>query len=507
MADSDSLSSSSNRDLSSSYPIHSEPIEREEAAGGWAWLRARIADRRRWPRSWWWPPLPEKVDFSDEDLRRQHDEVSRAINKSLLGLVAFAFFCELALGTPETSLVARDAGIKLPLAGTEIYFATFLIIGPLVLIVFSLYLQILVGYWLTLSRRLESTHPGLPFVFNLRGRVAGYFSNFLFYWLVPVILASFAWKALPRPEAPWPILFFGTSTVALLFAQIRRRLDPPPQAGSAALWLAVFATACITVLAAVGPLLGEALINRPLNLWKADLSKQDLRGVNFRGAYLLEANLHGAHLEGANLTGALLESANLSGASLQKARLKGAHLMGAYLYEANLKEADLQGADLKEAVLDKSNLEGADLEGASLIHTRLKEANLKGAILSRADLQRADLRGTDLRKANLAGANLRIAYLKDANLEDANLTAAVLEHANLHGVNLKGANLRLAQLKGAKLAATILQGANLQGADLTDTAKNLIGEPNLSQEQINSAHGDEKTKLPPEIVAPDSWKR
>jgi uncharacterized protein YjbI with pentapeptide repeats len=59
----------------------------------------------------------------------------------------------------------------------------------------------------------------------------------------------------------------------------------------------------------------------------------------------------------------------------------------------------------------------------------------------------------------------------------------------------------------AKLTGTILQGANLQGADLTGTAKTLFGEASLSQDQINSAHGDEKTKLPPEFVAPDSWKR
>ena len=65
--------------------------------------------------------VPEKVDFSDEDLRRQHDEVSRATSKSLLVLVAFAFFCELILGTPDSSLVADDARITLPLVGTAIY--------------------------------------------------------------------------------------------------------------------------------------------------------------------------------------------------------------------------------------------------------------------------------------------------------------------------------------------------------------------------------------------------
>jgi uncharacterized protein YjbI with pentapeptide repeats len=499
-------SSSSNPDISRIYPTQADLLENQRATDRWSLLRAKVADSKRRVASWC-QATPEKVNFSDEDLRRQHDEVSRAISKSLLVLVAFAFFCELILGTPDTYLIANDARIVLPLAGTAIYFSTFLIFGPLILISFSLYLQILIGYWLTVSRQSEFAHPALPFVFNLRGRTATYFSNFLFYWLVPAILATFAWKALPRPEAPWLILLLGTSTVALLFVQIRRRSDPRSRTSSALLWLAVFATSCVTVFASVGLLLGEAPVSRPLNLSKGDVSKQDLRGVNFRGADLRETNLIGAQLQGANLTGAFLESANMKGANLQKALLKGAHLIGASLAEANLTDADLRQADLTEAVLNKANLQGADLEGATLIHTRLKEVNLKGANLSRADLTKADLREADVENADLAGANLRTAYLKGANLQEANLTAATLEHANLHGVNLQAANLRLAQLRGAKLTGTILLGANLQGADLTDTTKTQFGEPSLSQEQINSAHGDEKTKLPKEIVAPDSWKR
>ena len=505
MTDSDP-SSSSNPDISRLYSLEGDLLEHQKPGDRWSLLRAKIAGSKRRVASWC-QVRPEKVNLSDEDLRRQHDEVSRAISKSLLVLVAFASFCEVLLGTPDVSVVGNDARIQLPVAGTAIYFATFLVVGPLALIAVLLYLQIVVGYWLTVSRQLESKYPGLPFVFNLRARAAVYFSNFLFYWLVPVILATFAWKALPRSEAPWQILLFGVSTIALLFVQIRRRPDPRTRSGSGRLWLAIFATTCFTVFAAIGSLLGAAAISRPLNLSNADLSKQDLRGVNFGGAYLRETNLSGADLEGANLTGSFLERANLNGANLQKARLKRAHLMGAFLAEVNLTDTDLRRADLAEAVLNKANLQGADLEGASLMHTRLKEVNLKAANLSRADLTQADLRETDLENANLTRANLRTAYLKGANLQEANLTAAILEHANLHGVNLQAANLRLAQLTGAKLTGTILQGANLQGANLTGTAKTQFGEPGLSQEQINSAHGDEKTKLPPEIVAPDSWKR
>src|SRR5271165_6939753 len=104
------------------------------------------------------------------------------------------------------------------------------------------------------------------------------------------------------------MFFFGAATCGLLFLQVRRQPDHPPQTRSFVLLLAVVGIAGLTVFADLSLLLGEGLIRRPLNLSKGDLSKQDLRGVNFSGAYLLEANLVGAHLDGANLTGAHLEN-------------------------------------------------------------------------------------------------------------------------------------------------------------------------------------------------------
>ena len=105
-------------------------------------LRRRLADREKWPRKWW-RPLPEELNLSHESWKKQHDAISNAINKLLLVLIGFCFFCALALGAPDRSLLASDAEIKLPFADTEISFVAFLIIGPLVLtalIVLSTYL-------------------------------------------------------------------------------------------------------------------------------------------------------------------------------------------------------------------------------------------------------------------------------------------------------------------------------------------------------------------------------
>lgn len=171
--------------------------------------RVRLADRRKWPRSWWWP-LPQEFRLSAEDWEKQHDETSETINRLLVVLIGFGFFCVLALGASDRSLLASDAEITLPFANTKVGFTYFLLIGPLVLTGLSFYLHIFVGHWSRLlSHRLgpsspnpELPHPPLPFIFNLESRTASWLSHFLFYWLVPVILSLFAWKALPRPEGP-----------------------------------------------------------------------------------------------------------------------------------------------------------------------------------------------------------------------------------------------------------------------------------------------------------------
>lgn len=74
----------------------------------------------------------------------------------------------------------------------------------------------------------------------------------------------------------------------------------------------------------------------------------DLRGVDIRGANLIDmhferALLIGAHLEEADMTSAHLEGANLREAHLERARLPGAHLEKVNLAGAWLMDADFAG--------------------------------------------------------------------------------------------------------------------------------------------------------------------
>jgi uncharacterized protein YjbI with pentapeptide repeats len=193
---------------------------------------------------------------------------------------------------------------------------------------------------------------------------------------------------------------------------------------------------------------------------------------------------------------------------------------------ASLRVRDLRGAVLIGAVLRKVDFTGADLRDASLTM-----AHLEGATLVRAHLERLLLWDAHLDGAALGGAHLERANLWNAHLDDANLHQARLEGAFLAGTDLNGAHLSLADLKGVQTLWPRLIGGlpagfvraflraheisasyhtNFQGADLTGAnleGANLSDATGLTTEQLASAHGDAKTKLPASVTRPASWPK
>ncbi|MBP1302655.1 pentapeptide repeat-containing protein [Curtobacterium sp. ODYSSEY 48 V2] len=77
-----------------------------------------------------------------------------------------------------------------------------------------------------------------------------------------------------------------------------------------------------------------------------------------------------------------------------------------------------------------------------------------------------------------------------------------------HGVSLCGADLRGAYLIGADLSGADLDGVDLLGADLRGArvhGADLSGSLFLTQMQVNAAQGDERTRLPVDVVRPSHW--
>lgn len=148
-----------------------------------------------------------------------------------------------------------------------------------------------------------------------------------------------------------------------------------------------------------------------VNLAGSDLSRLDLRNINFKFACL-----HGCRMVGTNLSWCSLERADLS-----HAQLEGAQLLGVKMLCANLEGANLRGCNFEDPTGSRANMEGVNLKGA----------NLEGS--------------------NMAGVNLRVATLKNANLQNCDLRAAVLAGADLENCDLSGSDLHEANLRGANL--------------------------------------------------------
>ncbi len=239
------------------------------------------------------------------------------------------------------------------------------------------------------------------------------------------------------------------------------------------------------------------------DLFAADLSGKDLRGVDFSGA-----NLEKADLSGADLRGSVLARANFSGADLTGARLDDvvaikSRWTEAWLERVGLGKADLSGSDMVGAVLTQANASGAvfrgvrlknaELNEAKLAHTDFREVKATGADFTGADLSEADfvdarVKGADFSGAKLAGADFSGSQGVGVVMADADMRGACLARANLVEANFGGAQLQGADLTRADLASAAFAGAELQGANLHEAR---LDDAEISAEQLDQALRDE----------------
>lgn len=105
----------------------------------------------------------------------------------------------------------------------------------------------------------------------------------------------------------------------------------------------------------------------------------------------------------------------------------------------------------------------------------------------------------DLSRAGLCRAALEDATLIGANLAGAALVQADLSYARMMGADLRGADLSQARFDQADLQIARLAGAILCGAQLHAAR-------NLTQAQIDQAHGDASTTLPSGLTMPAAWR-
>jgi len=428
-------------------------------------LRNRLKRFLRFAFRWAEPAWEPGPALSEADWRSQYAEVSKTIWNLTSLLVASSLFCLFVLGGPDASLVSSDAQIAIPIASLVVSYTNFLLFGPAFLIGLTLYLHVFIEERLRLGRadRPESaknSQTPSPFLFNLGSYSAEFLSGFLFYGMLPCVLAFFVWKTIPKPGAIWPLCLAFAAVSGLLVALKIRRFEAerhsvrvlPPWFALAVLWvtLGVSVAACLPL----AWLTGRALVTfagipprqaarqpagasaggdfplarfRRLELFGASLGKKNLSGFYGPYANLRKADLHETDLESANLAHADLRKANLTDANLSGANLQYAQLEG-----ANLTRTMLNGADLRHATMDETTT--VDVKWIRVIcilnnnwtHDCLKRNGVSWADLSGANLENSDLRGKDF-----TGADFSYADLSQTDLRGAILRVTDLRHTQL----------------------------------------------------------------------------
>jgi len=129
----------------------------------------------------------------------------------------------------------------------------------------------------------------------------------------------------------------------------------------------------------------------------------------------------------------------------------------------------------------------------------------EGGNCPHCNLFQADLSNKTLKSRNLAGARLRQSDMSLSVLNYSNMSHADLRDVNGYGALFIGVNFAGADLTNATLVGTDLAGANFRGAKLNGV--NLAGAEmdksiGLTQSQLNTACGDEKTTLPKHLHTP-----
>src|SRR5215813_4753586 len=254
-------------------------------------------------------------------------------------------------------------------------FLAFIVVAPFLLVVLTIYLHVFYGYWVDCERerqyinqRLMPPIESTPMLFSFPDAVPRILTGFVFYWLAPLVLALITFKAWALPAMGLPLTYVtGVVTFVLVLLQIRRR--PYHQH----LWRTLMD---YTIFVLIIGLMVRATFNpqsfqRPLNIFRAELSKVWLVGINMRRVSAGFANLQDANLQRANLQQANLHRANLQRADLWWANLQGTMLSEANLQDAKLPRADLSGADLSDADLSEANLQRANLSGTNPARTKL----------------------------------------------------------------------------------------------------------------------------------------
>src|SRR5262249_18466640 len=151
--------------------------------------------------------------LSPDLISKARDETATQVTRVGLTFVGTTAFCLLSLLSPDSYLLGGSEKINVPLAGPVSFFG-FMLLGPAILIMLRVYLQIYVEH----SDRLDQLARSVsvvraPNLVPLRNPLIRVLSGLIFYLLLPVTMLLFAWKAAVFPA--WGSGLFGVAVASI----------------------------------------------------------------------------------------------------------------------------------------------------------------------------------------------------------------------------------------------------------------------------------------------------
>ena len=119
------------------------------------------------------------------------NEAALTVRRTLYAILIYAAFCLTVLGLDFSAFNDFEGKIPIPLIeNAKMNWATFMVLGPLILIALAAYLHLFLGYWLESPQELRK--QSLPTLFSIDNPLAEVASLLIFYGVPPLILAHFA---------------------------------------------------------------------------------------------------------------------------------------------------------------------------------------------------------------------------------------------------------------------------------------------------------------------------
>lgn len=370
--------------------------------------------------------------------------ISGNAQKLFIVVLGACFYSWLTIATTaDVSLITNRSSSPLPILQTAIPIVGFYIVAPVLLLgiffYFHLYLQKL---WDELGSQPAIFPDGRPLnakadpwlisdliqaqLYRLRNQLPflGYLqlwlAHLVAWWFVPLTLAGFWLRYLPRHDAAGTVLHCVLVAISVAGALSLYRLAGKTLRGlprhrfswrvaslSSGSWRPIW-VACASGLffGIVFIAVFDGIRQRP---WLPHLKAST--------TWVPTALSKFGYSPFADLTGAELSIRPANWAEKNDANLDT-------IVGFDLHEGDLRYSEMPLAFLPKAKVSGIDLEGAELTVADMRKSHLVGANLRKSNLEGTDLSGADLTRADLSGANLFHTKLTNAHLLYANFQNA-----------------------------------------------------------------------------------